>query len=127
MAKMFDMTGRSGMTAAQYAPYLDDIIAGRLSVKQLALKLGVSEKTVKNRLRDRKNHFAAVAKRPTCSPVAIIGTVFWVSLDRKTWRIAEADGEGGFIGIGWSIKNGALYQSKIASVPEDPDKKWRAK
>ena len=127
MAKMFYISGRRGMTAAQYAPFLDDIIAGRLSVEQLALKLNVTEKTVKNQLRDRKNHLAAEAKRPTCPSVAIIGTVFWVSLDRKTWRIAEADGEGGFIGIGWSIKNGALYQSKIASVPGDPDKKWRAK
>lgn len=127
MAKMFDMTGRSGMTAAQYEPYLDDIIAGRLSVEQLALKLGVSEKTVKNRLRDRKNHFAAVAKRPTCLPVAIIGTVFWVSLDRKTWRIAEADGAGGFVGVGWSVKNGSLYQSKAAVVPNAPDKRWVVK
>ena len=127
MGRMFDMSGRRGMNAAQYAPYLDDILSGRRSVKQLAAQLGVSEKTVENQLRDREKHLAAEAKRPTCPSVAIIGTVFWVSLDRKTWRIAEADGAGGFVGFGWSVKNGALYQSKIASVPSVPDKKWKAK
>lgn len=127
MGRMFEMSGRRGMNADQWAPHIDDIISGKRSVKQLAAQMGVEEITVRNHLQKRKRQLAAEAKRPTCPSVAIIGTVFWVSLDRKTWRIAEADGEGGFIGIGWSIKNGALYQSKIASVPEDPDKKWRAK
>jgi len=115
------------MNAAQYAPYLDDILSGKRSVKQLAAQLGVEEKTVEHRLREREKQLAAEAQRSTCPEVAIIGTVFWVSLDRKTWRIAEADGAGGFVGIGWSVKNGALYQSKAASVPNTPDKRWKAK
>lgn len=127
MAKMFDMTGRRGMNAAQYAPYLDDILSGRRSVKQLAAQLGVEEKTVENRLREREKQLAAEALPPVGIEAAIVGTVFWVSLDRKTWRVAEADGAGGFVGIGWSVKNGALYQSKAASVPSVPDKLWRAK
>ena len=127
MAKMFDMTERRGMNAAQYAPYLDDILSGRRSVKQLAAQLGVEEKTVENRLREREKQLAAEALPPVGIEAAIVGTVFWVSLDRKTWRVAEADGAGGFVGIGWSVKNGALYQSKAASVPSVPDKLWRAK
>lgn len=127
MAKMFDMTGRRGMNAAQYAPYLDDILSGRRSVKQLAAQLGVEEKTVENRLREREKQLAAEALPPVGIEAAIVGTVFWVSLDRKTWRVAEADGAGGFVGIGWSVKNGALYQSKAASVPSVPDKLWKAK
>jgi|DEB0MinimDraft_4_1074332.scaffolds.fasta_scaffold170711_2 hypothetical protein len=127
MAKMFDMTGRRGMNADQWAPHIDDIISGKRSVKQLAAQMGVEEITVRNHLQKRKRQLAAEAQRSTCPEVAIIGTVFWVSLDRKTWRIAEADGAGGFVGIGWSVKNGALYQSKAASVPNTPDKRWKAK
>lgn len=127
MSKMFDMTGRRGMNAAQYAPYLDDILSGRRSVKQLAAQLGVEEKTVEHRLREREKQLAAEALPPVGLDAAIVGTVFWVSLDRKTWRVAEADGAGGFVGVGWSVKNGSLYQSKAASVPNTPDKRWKAK
>ena len=127
MAKMFDMTGRRGMNAAQYAPYLDDILSGRRSVKQLAAQLGVEEKTVENRLREREKQLAAEALPPVGIEAAIVGTVFWVSLDRKTWRVAEADGAGGFVGVGWSVKNGSLYQSKAAVVPNAPDKRWVVK
>jgi len=127
MAKMFDMTGRRGMNAAQYAPYLDDILSGRRSVKQLAAQLGVEEKTVEHRLREREKHLEAEALPLVGLDAAIVGTVFWVSLDRKTWRIAEADGNGGLTGVGWSVKNGALYQSKAAVVPNAPDKRWKAK
>lgn len=127
MAKMFDMTGRRGMNAAQYAPYLDDILSGKRSIKQLATQLGVKEKTVEHRLREREKQLVADALPPEGLDAAIVGTVFWVSLDRKTWRIAEADGAGGFTGVGWSVKNGALYQSKAAAVPGVPDKRWRSK
>lgn len=127
MGRMFDMSGRRGMNADQWAPHIDDIISGKRSVKQLAAQMGVEEITVRNHLQKRKRQLAAEAKRPTCLSVAIIGTVFWVSLDRKTWRVAEADGAGGFVGVGWSVKNGSLYQSKAAVVPNAPDKRWRAK
>ena len=127
MGRMFDMSGRRGMNAAQYAPYLDDILSGRRSVKQLAAQLGVEEKTVEIRLREREKQLEAGAFPPEGLDAAIVGTVFWVSLDRKTWRIAEADGAGGFVGIGWSVKNGSLYQSKAASEPSTPDKRWKAK
>ena len=127
MAKMFDITGRRGMNAAQYAPYLDDILSGRRSVKQLAAQLGVEEKTVEHRLREREKQLAAEALPPVGLDAAIVGTVFWVSLDRTTWRVAEADGAGGFVGVGWSVKNGSLYQSKAAVVPNAPDKRWVVK
>ena len=115
------------MNAAQYAPYLDDILSGRRSVKQLAAQLGVEEKTVEIRLREREKQLEAGAFPPEGLDAAIVGTVFWVSLDPKTRRIAQADGAGGFVGIGWSVKNGSLYQSKAASKPSTPDKRWKAK
>jgi hypothetical protein len=78
-------------------------------------------------LREREKQLAAEALPPVGLDAAIVGTVFWVSLDRKTWRVAEADGAGGFVGVGWSVKNGSLYQSKAAVVPNAPDKRWVVK
>ena len=104
-------------------PLLAKIIASELTARQVADKVGLTEDTINRYVRRRLEELAAKDRAQTTRPV---GSLFWVSLDRKSWQIAESDGEGGFRGFTWSVKNGDLYEHRRAEKPpQEPDRAFK--
>jgi len=122
----YDLTGKRGKPKEYYEPILADIDAGLITVDEAARKTGVKPKRIITlmRNRDRRIEDQRQVEKETANIVPQ-GAIFWVSIDRKTWRIAQADGRGGFQGFGWSVSNGALYEAKPATRPIAPNKKWK--
>ena len=122
----YDLTGKQGRPREYYEPIIDDINAGSITVDEAAKKHGLTAKymhTLVLRQNRRVEERKQVAQE--ASNTVPQGAIFWVSIDRKTWRIAQSDGRGGFQGFGWSVKNGALYEAKPATRPIAPNKKWK--
>ena len=106
-------------------PLLAKIIASELTTRQVAGKLGLTEDTINTYVKRRLEELAADERASRTRPV---GSLFWVSLDRKSWQIAESDGEGGFRGFTWSVKNGDLYEHRRAEKPpQEPDRAFQKK
>ena len=104
-------------------PLLAKIIASELTARQVADKVGLTEDTINRYVRRRLEELAA---KDRADRKRSVGSLFWVSLDRKSWQIAESDGEGGFRGFTWSVKNGDLYEYRRAEKPpQEPDRAFK--
>lgn len=124
MPYMPNMAHTTGRRPDEYDHVLQEIEAGRKTVAEAASECRVEESTIKRNLLKFRDKLQAEKERAIRDSPPIIGTPYMVWMDgAEAWRVAEADGKGGFRGNGWYIMAGHKCHAVAIKTPSRPSKK----